>query len=107
MNGIFPKNAKLKFPEIDITNPELGKDWEGHFKDMHSQDHCKISDLYMHDFENYKLGKHNCAIVPVSDLLDDHCPKGTYEDVQKRLFETFKIANAELEGMINWYEWNW
>lgn len=107
MNGIFPKNTKLKLPEIDITNPELGKDWEGRFKDMHSQDHCKLNSLYVHDFENYKLGEHSCAIVPVSDLLDKHCPKRTYEDAQKHLFETFKVVNAELEGMINWYEWNW
>lgn len=107
MNGIFPKNAKLKFPEIDITNPELGKDWEGHFKSIHSQDHCKIGGLYVHDFENYKSGNYNCAIVPVSDLLDEYRPGCTYKDAQKRLFETFKVANVELEGMINWYEWNW
>lgn len=107
MNGIFPKNAKLKFPEIDITNPELGKDWEGYFKDMHSQDCYKISGLYVHDFENYKSGNYNCVIVPVSDLLDEYRPRCTHKDAQKHLFETFKVANAELEGMINWYEWNW
>lgn len=107
MNGIFPKNAKFKFPEIDITNPELGKDWESYFKSIHSQDHCKTDNLYVHDFENYKIGKHNCALVPVSDLLDEHCPRQTHEDAQKHLFEAFKVTNAEIEGMVNWYEWNW
>jgi len=107
MNGIFPKNAKLKFPEIDITNLELGKDWEGHFKGIHSQDHCKISGLYVHDFENYKSGNHNCAIVPVSDLLDEYRSGCTYKDAQKYLFEAFKVTNLELEGMVNWNEWNW
>lgn len=107
MNGIFPKNIKLKLPEIDITNPELGKDWGGHFRDVHSQDLCKVSSLYVHDFENYKLGEHNCTIVPVSDLLDEYRPGCMYKNAQKHLFEAFKVVNVELEGMVNWNEWNW
>lgn len=109
MNRILPKNIKqneIKFPEIDITNPELGKDWEGHFRDMHPHNHSEKR-LYIHDLENYSFGEHNCVLLPVSELLDKHCPGWTYKNGQELLFRAVKTATIELNGMINWYEWNW
>lgn len=109
MNRILPKNIKqseIKFPEIDITNPELGKDWEGHFRDMHLHDSSGRG-AYIHDLEDYKLGEHNCVLLPVSKLLNKHCSGWTYEDSQELLFRSVKIAIIELNGMVDWYEWNW
>lgn len=51
---------------------------------------------------------HNCLTVPISDLLDVPLHKPlSFAEIHKLMAWGMKTVSIELNGKVNYSEWNW